>query len=319
MWSGGRAAAQGALQQQVQLLADPVLGDRTRPVASGPHAGLGVRVLRPPRSALTSSPGDRSPDRAQHPDRLLEQHRHRRDGATVELLGDRGDRLVGLAGGPAEPDRAPGGPARPRPRRRRPRPGPRRAGAARRSCRAAPGPSARRPSCRCPAPGSASTVSPPAIARRTTSGGCTASTACASRGPTPLAVCSSSNSCFASSSANPYRVSESSRTIRRWPAAPRCPTRSPARVLRRAVHGQADPADLDHGPVRRHRGDPPPHARDHRALLSAALPRTPVRGCRRARHDRSPAPARRRRRRARGATDSRSSRVTIAVTCALSA
>src|SRR5690606_1372894 len=49
-------------------------------------------------------------------------------------------------------------------------------------------------------------VSPEAIARRTVSGLCTASIACASRGPTPLAVCSSSKSCFSSSVANPYRV-----------------------------------------------------------------------------------------------------------------
>src|SRR4051812_28753210 len=51
-------------------------------------------------------------------------------------------------------------------------------------------------------------------ARRTSRGGWMASTAWASRGPTPLAVCSSSNRLRSSSSANPYRVSESSRTIR---------------------------------------------------------------------------------------------------------
>ena len=54
--------------------------------------------------------------------------------------------------------------------------------------------------------------SSPATACRRASGECTASMAWASRGPTPLAVCRSSNTVFSSSSRNPYSVSESSRT-----------------------------------------------------------------------------------------------------------
>ena len=42
-----------------------------------------------------------------------------------------------------------------------------------------------------------------ATARRTESGLCTASTACARRGPTPLAVCNSSKTVRSSASANP--------------------------------------------------------------------------------------------------------------------
>src|SRR5262245_7709128 len=73
-------------------------------------------------------------------------------------------------------------------------------------------------------------VSPAAIARRTVSGLCTARIAWASRGPTPLAVCSSSNSSRASSSTNPYSVSESSRTTRLVARRASAPTRRPASV-----------------------------------------------------------------------------------------
>ena len=109
--------------------------------------------------------------------------------------------------------------------------------------------------------------SPPAMARRTASGWCTASTAWASRGPTPLAVWSSSNSCFSSSSAKPYRVSESSRTIRLVASRASAPALQPGEGAGRALDLQADPADLDHGAVRGDRGDHAAHAGDHRRLL----------------------------------------------------
>ena len=53
-----------------------------------------------------------------------------------------------------------------------------------------------------------------ATARRSASGECTASMASASRGPMPLAVCSSSKTFRSSSVPKPNRVSESSRTTR---------------------------------------------------------------------------------------------------------
>src|SRR5690606_8101754 len=83
-----------------------------------------------------------------------------------------------------------------------------------------------------PMPGTcvSTAISPLAIALRTTSGGWTASTAWASRGPTPLAVCNSSNRSRAASSANPYRVSESSRTTRLVDSRAGWPTRSSASV-----------------------------------------------------------------------------------------
>ena len=93
----------------------------------------------------------------------------------------------------------------------------------------------------CPMPGTAVRVrtSSPATARRTASGVSTASIACASFGPTPLAVCTSSKTCFSSSSANPKRVRESSRTTIDVGRVAVCPVRSAARVL--GVHISSRP------------------------------------------------------------------------------
>ena len=63
--------------------------------------------------------------------------------------------------------------------------------------------------------------------------------ASASRGPTPLAVCSSSNVFRSSSVANPYRVSESSRTTSEVATLARSPGRSPASVP--GVHCTSSP------------------------------------------------------------------------------
>jgi hypothetical protein len=92
-----------------------------------------------------------------------------------------------------------------------------------------------------PIPGTRVSVvmSPMATARRTVLGLCTASTAWASRGPTPLAVWSSSNSDRSSSVANPYRVSESSRTTRLVASRACSPTRRPAIVP--GLHCTASP------------------------------------------------------------------------------
>ena len=73
-----------------------------------------------------------------------------------------------------------------------------------------------------------------------------------------------------SSSAKPYRVSESSRTtseVASWAGSP-----DPQRGQRagRALHRQADAADLDDRPVGRERGDPAAHEGDHERVLSSA-------------------------------------------------
>src|SRR5215472_2311004 len=78
-----------------------------------------------------------------------------------------------------------------------------------------------------------------ATAARNASGLSTASMACASRGPTPLAVCSSSKVLRSSSVANPYRVSESSRTTRDVATRAGSPTRSRANVA--GVHWTSKP------------------------------------------------------------------------------
>src|SRR6185312_9169403 len=54
----------------------------------------------------TPTPRSRSPVPPEQPDRLLQQLGRRRNRLAVEALGHRGDRLVGLAGGPAEADEA---------------------------------------------------------------------------------------------------------------------------------------------------------------------------------------------------------------------
>ncbi len=78
-----------------------------------------------------------------------------------------------------------------------------------------------------------------ATARRSASGLNTASIASASRGPTPLAVCSSSNVFRSSSPAKPYRVSASSRTTSEVATRARSPVRSPASVP--GVHCTSSP------------------------------------------------------------------------------
>ncbi len=69
-----------------------------------------------------------------------------------------------------------------------------------------------------------------AMARRSSRGGWTASMVCASFGPTPFAVCSSSNRARSSSSAKPYSVSESSRTTSEVASRAVSPSRSRASV-----------------------------------------------------------------------------------------
>jgi len=93
----------------------------------------------------------------------------------------------------------------------------------------------------CPMPGTAVSVltSSEATARRIASGECTASIAWASFGPTPLAVCTSSNICFSSSSAKPNSVRESSRTTMLVGSVASAPRRSSARVL--GVHCTSRP------------------------------------------------------------------------------
>ena len=93
---------------------------------------------------------------------------------------------------------------------------------------------------------------------------------CASFGPTPFAVCSSSNSARSSSSAKPYSVSESSRTTRLVASRAGLAEPQPGQRAGRAGDRQPDAADLDHRAVRAERGDRAADARDHRARLSRA-------------------------------------------------
>ena len=69
----------------------------------------------------------------------------------------------------------------------------------------------------------------------------------ASLGPTPDAVCTSSNVDFSSSSAKPKSVSESSRTTMLVGSVAGWPVRSVARVPGRALHLEPDAADVDDG------------------------------------------------------------------------
>ena len=141
-----------------------------------------------------------------------------------------------------------------------------------------------------------------------------------------------------SSSANPYRVSESSRTTRLVASRAVSPTRSRARVPGEQDTARPTPPTSTTAPSGPEGGHPAVHAGDHRrtpirrprrtrALAgtgprSRAWPARPRPGGpapRRARGGRWPAPARRRRRPAAGPTSSLRIRVTIAVTWALSA
>ena len=218
---GRGAAPHRALQQQVELLAHPVLGDELgQPLRAAPWP----RRRAPParRSGLDQRVGHRV-----RPSSRIACLSSTGTGGVVAVdgLGHRGHRLVGLRRRPAEPDQglahllgpgACGAPAlRPA---ARPAPG--------RSGRAAPAPAARRPSCRCPAPGSASRC------RRWRSP-CAPRRACAPRAPPGPAAgrprwrsAAARTACFASSSAKPYRVSESSRTTRLVASRAGWPTRS---------------------------------------------------------------------------------------------
>ena len=216
---------------------------------------------------------------------------------------DRGDRLVGLRGGPAEPDqrladlvppgraggRRPAAPSAP-------------ARATGRSGPAAPAPAARRPSCRCPAPGSARPMSAVAIAWRTTSGGVHREHRLGQPRADPAGGLQQLEQLLARRRRR-SRTGSASPPGRPgwWPAGPAAPTRSPARVPGVQCDGQADPADLD-----RPRRPAPTAATAPRTLAIIALllvgaasrgqPASLRAGCRRARRGRSPAPARRRRR-----------------------
>ena len=185
---------------------------------------------------------------------------------------DRGDRLVGVPRLPAQADQA-------RPHLVPPGRG---RGAPARACRpprtggpASPGEPSRPASSSTirwapfrPMPGTVVSAvrSSVATARRSASGVNTASIARASRGPTPLAVCSSSNVLRSSSPAKPYRVSASSRTTSEVATLARSPGRSAGQRARRALHEQADAADVDHRAVGRDRGHRPVQVRDHVVL-----------------------------------------------------
>ena len=103
-----------------------------------------------------------------------------------------------------------------------------------------------------------------AIARRSSRGGWTASIVCASFGPTPFAVCSSSNSARSSSSAKPYRVSESSRTTRLVASRAGSPTRSRASVPGEHDTARPTPPTSTTAPSGADGGDHAAHAGDHR-------------------------------------------------------
>ena len=201
MWSGGAP-------RRIAPCSSRSSWSRTRCWAMNSASRRGRTLASASRSASsayaeTSSPrSSRSSGPAQQPDRLLEQHRHRRGRRRRRSPPPRPP--PGRPARPSSPARpAPGGPAPATP----PPVTPGRAVGADRH-RADPVAQLQHQPlgallADARAPGSGSAVSALAMALRTASGVCTASTAWASRGPTPLAVCSSSNSCLASSSAKP--------------------------------------------------------------------------------------------------------------------
>ena len=101
----------------------------------------------------------------------------------------------------------------------------------------------------CPMPGTVVSVLTSSLltARRSASGRWTASMAWASLGPTPLAVWTSSNICFSSSSAKPNRVSESSRTTMLLGRVASDPMRRPASVSGVQCSSRPDTPDLEYG------------------------------------------------------------------------
>ena len=126
-----------------------------------------------------------------------------------------------------------------------------------------------------PIPGTrvSAVASPSARARRSASGSSTASVARASRGPTPLTVCSSVNSSRSSASANPKSVSESSRTTSDVASRACSPRRS-----RASVAGWRAPPGPPHRPRRRRgparsRAPHPGRPRSRRPLLTAHVAR----------------------------------------------
>ena len=167
-------------------------------------------------------------------------------------------------------------------------------------------------------------VSPSAIALRTTSGVCTASTAWASRGPDPAGGLQQLEQLLARRRRRSRRGSASPPGRPGWwPAGPAAPTRSAARVPGRTARRRPTPPTSTTAP------SGPIAATTPRTLaIIVAPPRSCAasagrgqlgRGCRRATRGRWPAPARRRRRPARAARPAAAAGSTMAVTCALSA
>ena len=211
-------AAPGRLEDQRQLVAHPRLtGELAEPLgrsaASTCRSRRRAGRRRPgpsPRTSRRRRARRGGGSSAQLLQRGPEQRRTRR--SVGGQRGDRFDRVIGLLDRPAQPDQRLAHlplPRRAMPWRRTAAAGARRAC---RSCRAARARSARRP-CE-PIPGTLvrATRSPVVTAARSASGLCTASIARASLGPTPDTVWTVSNTCRSSSSANPYSVSDSSRT-----------------------------------------------------------------------------------------------------------
>ena len=270
---------------------------RGRTLASASRSAV-VGVRRRPRSSRHRA---RSSGPAQQPDRLLEQHRHAAAARRRRSRRPTGHRLVGLPGASSRARPGPGGPAPARPPATdgdaapspAPPTGPIRSRSSRTS-RSAPF---------LPMPGTrvSVAVSPVAIARRTASGCAPPAPPGPAAGPTPLAVCSSSNSCLR------VVVGEAVQGQRVLPhdqagGQPGLGAGAqPGERARGALHRQADAADLDHGAVRR-RPRPPGRARWRSSSLPPPAARCGRRarpagpGCRRARRGRWPARARRRRR-----------------------
>ena len=277
-----RAPPHRALQQQVELLAHPVLGDelgqppRAARVASASRsASLTYAETSPSVSRIVPSRGHRVA--AQQSDGLLEQDRHaagsrRRVGSATAATA--WSACPAVQPSPTSAWRTWSGQL---PRGHRPRQRRRRRSAPGRSGRAAPAPAARRPSCRCPGTRVRAAVSPLAIALRTASGVCTASTAWASRGPTPLAVWSSSNSAWRrrrrsrrGSASPPARSGWSRAGPPRRPAARRgCPGRSARRGRPRRPRSRRRPDAIA--------ATRAAHAGDHRRSSSSCpvAPRRP--------------------------------------------
>ena len=197
---GRPAAPPGRLEHQAELLAHPVLADELVQACAGRSAASTARRPRP-RSVQV--------DQARAVSRTTGSRRAHapvpgRAAAARSSVGDVGGRVAGVGARRLDGRRRPREPTSRAPTRRGVQlvaPGRRPAAAALAGCGAAP--CRRAPSrslssstIRCaplrPMPGTwvSAARSSVATARRSASGACTASMACASRGPTPLAVCS---------------------------------------------------------------------------------------------------------------------------------